>query len=132
MSLYTFAGERKYLCASERKGFYAALSVLENPEHRTFCETIYWTGCRPSEALALCALNIDMGEGMVVVRSLKKRGRLKGRHFRPVPEIGRAHVLTPVTNAHIVCRHLLAKKKEKHTNTVMSDTRTITAHNTNQ
>src|SRR3546814_500577 len=85
MSLYTFAGERKYLCASERKGFYAALSVLENPEHRTFCETIYWTGCRPSEALALCALNIDMGEGMVVVRSLKKRGRLKGRHFRPVP-----------------------------------------------
>src|SRR3546814_8470557 len=26
-------------------------------------------------------------------------------------QIGRAHVLTPVTNAHIVCRLLLAKKK---------------------
>src|SRR3546814_5461402 len=26
-------------------------------------------------------------------------------------EIGRAHVCTPVTNAHIVCRLLLAKKK---------------------
>src|SRR3546814_3702913 len=28
------------------------------------------------------------------------------------PEIGRAHVLTPVTNAHLVCRLLLEKKKK--------------------
>src|SRR3546814_8332903 len=28
----------------------------------------------------------------------------------PVQEIGRAHVCTPVTNAHLVCRLLLAKK----------------------
>src|SRR3546814_9579490 len=28
-------------------------------------------------------------------------------------EIGRAHVCTPVTNAHIVCRLLLEKKKKK-------------------
>src|SRR3546814_2408268 len=27
-----------------------------------------------------------------------------------VEEIGRAHVGTPVTNAHLVCRHLLEKK----------------------
>src|SRR3546814_7248688 len=27
------------------------------------------------------------------------------------PEIGRAHVCTPVTNAHLVCRLLLEKKK---------------------
>src|SRR3546814_7578645 len=27
-------------------------------------------------------------------------------------EIGRAHVLTPVTNAHLVCRLLLEKKKK--------------------
>lgn len=85
MSLYTFAGERKYLSASERKRFYAALSVLENPIQRTFCEVIYWTGCRPGEALALSALNIDIGEGMVIIRSSKKRGELKGKHFRPVP-----------------------------------------------
>src|SRR3546814_5720180 len=31
-------------------------------------------------------------------------------------EIGRAHVLTPVTNAHLVCRLLLEKNK-KHMNT---------------
>src|SRR3546814_2908702 len=30
-----------------------------------------------------------------------------------VPEIGRAHVCTPVTNAHIVCRLLLEKKKQR-------------------
>src|SRR3546814_4915051 len=35
------------------------------------------------------------------------------RSVCPLPraEIGRAHVLTPVTNAHLVCRLLLEKKK---------------------
>src|SRR3546814_5152045 len=32
-------------------------------------------------------------------------------------EIGRAHVRTPVTNAHIVCRLLLEKNKTHHTHT---------------
>src|SRR3546814_10275113 len=39
---------------------------------------------------------------------------LRRRKSRPgpySPEIGRAHVCTPVTNAHLVCRLLLAKKK---------------------
>src|SRR3546814_9739265 len=30
------------------------------------------------------------------------------------PKIGRAHVLIPVTNAHLVCRHMLEKKKMTH------------------
>src|SRR3546814_1318369 len=30
-------------------------------------------------------------------------------------KIGRAHVCTPVTNAHLVCRLLLEKKKQEHT-----------------
>lgn len=85
MSLFTGRGERKYLCAAERERFYAALDTLADLKDRTFCETIYWTGCRPSEALALTALNIDLDDGVVVIRSLKKRGPLKGRHFRPVP-----------------------------------------------
>src|SRR3546814_9904910 len=29
------------------------------------------------------------------------------------PQIGRAHVCTPVTNAHVVCRLLLEKKKHR-------------------
>src|SRR3546814_8112875 len=32
-------------------------------------------------------------------------------------EIGRAHVRTPVTNAHLVCRLLLEKKKQQNYNT---------------
>src|SRR3546814_9183212 len=31
----------------------------------------------------------------------------------PLMEIGRAHVLTPVTNAHIVCRLWIEKKKKE-------------------
>src|SRR3546814_8339344 len=33
-------------------------------------------------------------------------------------EIGRAHVCTPVTNAHLVCRLLLEKKKKTSTTTI--------------
>src|SRR3546814_6424372 len=32
---------------------------------------------------------------------------------QPAPEIGRAHVCTPVINAHLVCRRLLEKKKRE-------------------
>src|SRR3546814_9546142 len=39
-------------------------------------------------------------------------------------EIGRAHVCTPVTNAHLVCRLLLAKKK--HAQSITSRTLTHT------
>jgi integrase len=85
MSLFTEVGERKYLSGTERQRFYDALCALSDPVERTFCEMIYWTGCRPSEALALTALNIDIDERVVVIRSLKKRGEWKGRHFRPVP-----------------------------------------------
>ncbi len=85
MSLFTDGGERKYLSASERKRFFAALDVLSNPTDRTFCAMLYWTGCRPSEALGLTAMNIDLDEQMVIIRTLKKRGRQKGKHFRPVP-----------------------------------------------
>lgn len=85
MTLFTHAGERKYLSAGERERFLATLPVLERPEERTFCEVLYWTGCRPSEALALTALNIDFEHGAVVVCSLKKRGEERGRHFRSIP-----------------------------------------------
>ena len=85
MTLFTQGGERKYLSAGERERFLAALHVLGRPEERTFCETLYWTGCRPSEALALTAHNIDIEGGAVIVRSLKKRGEWKGRHFRCIP-----------------------------------------------
>src|SRR3546814_2330892 len=38
-------------------------------------------------------------------------------------EIGRAHVLTPVTNAHLVCRLLLEKKTTRMNTTYHTDTK---------
>jgi integrase len=88
MTLFTDIGERKYLTSAERQTFYGCLAVLDDLKDRSFCEMIFWTGCRPSEALALSAINIDVAERVVVIRSLKKRGELKGRHYRPVPVPG--------------------------------------------
>src|SRR3546814_6851962 len=42
----------------------------------------------------------------VVVRGVQRRNTAHA-------QIGRAHVWTPVTNAHLVCRLLLEKKKER-------------------
>src|SRR3546814_8282923 len=55
-------------------------------------------------------------------RFCRVRDRIALRHCAP-PEprelqIGRAHVCTPVTNAHIVCRLLLEKKNKTESNEV--------------
>src|SRR3546814_1884200 len=42
------------------------------------------------------------------------------------PKIGRAHVCTPVTNAHLVCRLLLEKKKNRQSDTIMNHNSYIT------
>lgn len=85
ISLFTVEGERKYLTLNERRRFLAALPVLKSESDRTFCEMIFYTGCRPSEALSLTAMQIDIDESMVIIRSLKKRGKKKNSTFRPVP-----------------------------------------------
>lgn len=84
-SLFTYKGERKYLTPSERKNFYDALDILTDFRERFFCEMIYWTGCRPSEALALNVASIGLDEMVVIIRSLKKRGKQRGRIFRLIP-----------------------------------------------
>src|SRR3546814_8046568 len=42
---------------------------------------------------------------------MKIAPRTGGLHVLPAVQIGRAHVRTPVTNAHLVCRLLLETKK---------------------
>src|SRR3546814_1422250 len=49
------------------------------------------------------------GTGMVGILHGGKPGPRIG-----IREIGRAHVRTPVTNAHLVCRRMLEKKKNHH------------------
>lgn len=79
--IYDRHGRRKYLTADERKRFRAFADTLEVRE-KTFCLMFYFTGLRISEALELTALRIDDGEGVIVIRTLKRR---KDGVFRAVP-----------------------------------------------
>src|SRR3546814_4647613 len=76
---------------------------------------------RPAAALQLCAAARRHGKG--VGQSLHEAGsrveppeaaHLDAPGARDLRQIGRAPVLTPVTNAHLVCRLLLEKKTKKH------------------
>ena len=85
VSLFTSDGERKYLTQHERKLYLHAVPILEDEKEQTFCEMILYTGCRPTEARMSTVVQIDIDECMVTIRSLKKRGKNKGRKFRRVP-----------------------------------------------
>src|SRR3546814_1202007 len=57
-------------------------------------------------------------KGVVRLRGLEPPRGLQHRHWRPLAdteEIGRANVCTTVTNANLVCRLLLEKKKKTQT-----------------
>ncbi len=72
MSLYGRDGRRKYLTAEERAAFLKAAESAER-DVRTFCGLLAYSGCRISEALAVTADRVDLGAGLVVLESLKKR-----------------------------------------------------------
>lgn len=82
-SIYTIHGQRKYLDDHERNAFLIAVENLP-PDERMFCLTLFWTGCRISEALALNPYQVAWHEQMVVFRTLKQRGAVVHRHV-PVP-----------------------------------------------
>src|SRR3546814_10782003 len=68
---------------------------------------------------ALIVANVVLGnfrDNMEQLLQLKRSQWLIENNIVGFVEIGRAHVWTPVTNAHLVCRLLLEKKK-KHKNT---------------
>lgn len=81
-SLYNAQGKRLYLTLEERNAFFKA-SKAQRDNVRTFCQLLYYTGCRVSEALNLTCNQIDMSAGEVVIKSLKKRGNTP--HFRAIP-----------------------------------------------
>ena len=80
--LSTFDGKRKYLTLEEQERFLSATSELERPEVRTFCDTLAFTGCRISEALALTPERIDLSAKAITFQTLKQRGKVR---FRSVP-----------------------------------------------
>ena len=64
---------RKYLSAEERQRFIAAARRAVRPEVQTFALTLTFSGCRISEALALRALDVDLEQSLLRIRTLKRR-----------------------------------------------------------
>ncbi len=82
-SAYDRAGHRKYLTRAEGEKFLARASQL--PKLRAlFCLTLYYTGCRISEALNLTGIDFDLELKAVRIRSLKKRDQEEVRRI-PLP-----------------------------------------------
>ena len=87
MRLHDPAGNRLYLNAEERAAFLAA-ARRQPARDRTLCETLHFTGCRPSELVEITPARVDLSGGTIAVRSLKKRRDASGRAkvvYRSVP-----------------------------------------------
>ncbi len=79
-SAYDREGRRKYLTHSEGRTFLKhARSLL--PLEALFCLTIYFTGIRISEALAVTKQGLDQESCIIRIRTLKKRKE----EFRRIP-----------------------------------------------
>ena len=74
MRLYDTHGRRKYLTPLERDDFLRAARRAP-ADVRTFCETLTYSGCRISEALALSPSRVDLTDGVLIFETLKKRRR---------------------------------------------------------
>lgn len=87
MRLYDDTGSRLYLNADERASFLDA--ARQRPARdRTLCETLLYTGCRPSELIEITPARIDLSGNTVTIQSKKKRKDASGRQkivFRAVP-----------------------------------------------
>jgi integrase/recombinase XerD len=85
MRLHDAQGHRLYLTAGERAAFRQA--AADSPRiTRTFGLTLFYTGCRISEALELTADRVDFRDRSLTFRSLKKRRQHVYRSV-PVPEV---------------------------------------------
>lgn len=87
MSLYDRSGNRLYLNAEERVAL-LAVARKQPARDRTLCETLHFTGCRPSELVEITPARVDLSGGTIAIRSLKKRKDASGVQkvvYRAVP-----------------------------------------------
>ena len=75
-------GSRKYLNDAERRAFFKAAKREPDVARRAFCLTLFYTGCRISEALNLTAQSVDVSQKSIVFETLKRRRR---KVFRDMP-----------------------------------------------
>ncbi len=73
--MFDRTGQRKYLNESERTAYLKASRSETDPSRRAFLLTLYYTGCRISEALNLQAGRVDFAAKAVVFETLKRRKR---------------------------------------------------------
>lgn len=83
-------GERKYLNREEREAFFKA-TLLEEAHVKYYCQLLYYTGCRLSEALEVTPERFDYAEKGVVFRTLKQGTDKEGNpiiryRFNELPE----------------------------------------------
>src|SRR3546814_4370114 len=97
--------------------------ITEQAEHAVEQTDIDQTTAAGDAALVERAENADRSEDAAdqIAHRQTELGRHRARFAvdahragQRLHEIGRAHVRTPVTNAHLVCRLLLEKKNTKH------------------
>lgn len=87
MRLFDDAGNRLYVTPEERTAFLMAARDFPARD-RVICETLAFSGCRPSELIEITPKRIDLAGGTVTLRSLKKRKKADGKQkivFRSVP-----------------------------------------------
>ncbi len=75
-------GGRKYLNEAERRAYCQAAMIEADKAQRAFCLTLFYTGCRISEALNVTAQGVDLSQKAIVFETLKRRRR---GWFRSVP-----------------------------------------------
>jgi integrase/recombinase XerD len=75
-------GRRKYLNGAERQAFFEAIGTEQDKAQQTFALTLFYTGCRISEALNLTGAGVDLSQRSLVFETLKRRKR---GVFRAVP-----------------------------------------------
>ncbi len=81
-------GERKYLNRAERQAFLEATKQQE-AKKKYYCQLLYYTGCRLSEALEVSYDKINFEQGFVQIRTLKQKkhkGTSAGNRFNELPD----------------------------------------------
>ncbi len=80
--MFDRGGRRKYLNGFERRAFLRVAEKEADLQQKAFSLTLFYTGCRISEALKLKPDSVDFSGGALVFETLKQRERGK---FRAVP-----------------------------------------------
>jgi integrase/recombinase XerD len=97
--MFDARGNRKYLNRMERRAYLQVIEQEPDAARRAFGLTLFYTGCRISEALNFTVERIDLTEKAIVFETLKQR---KDGCFRSVP--------VPDTLADVL-RHLVRGKE---------------------